>query len=247
MKTKKIRILYFSFLLLSLGMFSNILVSCDSNDDTQTSKSQQANTKLESFYDTHNDLMNSLLKAKTESEKDSIEDIMKSNFSSILSQCYTQSRSTSINNNSNTLLEDSIEILSLNPKLLLSYIKPKVTQEFYSICNNLISSPYSTTMSEEDIINDNNLKTTEKVALLTYLPASQKNITSKRLKTRSEESFLTPYQQACAVCAAALVLKSAAIAALAETGPLAAAELAIAVAEYEACISEAAEKYHVNL
>jgi ElaB/YqjD/DUF883 family membrane-anchored ribosome-binding protein len=175
MKTEKIKGLSFVLLLLSLGMFSNILVSCDSNnDDAQTSSSQQINTKLESFYDTHEELMNSLLSAKTDNEKDSIENMMKSNFSSILSQCNKQSKSISINNDQNALSEDSIEILALNTNLFLSYIKPKVTQEFYSICSNIMTSPCSITMSEEDIINDNNLKTTEKVALLTYLPALQK-------------------------------------------------------------------------
>lgn len=243
MKTEKIKGLSLGLLLLSLGMFSNILVSCDSNNnnDVQTSSSQQINTKLESFYDSHEELMNSLLSSKTDSEKDSIKNLMKSNFNSILYQSSKQSKSIFINNQQNSLSEDSIEILSLNTNLFLSYIKPKVTQEFYSICSNLMTSPSGMTMSKEDIINDNNLKTTEKIALLTYLPALQKKVTSKRLKTRAENSYDSDYNKACAVCAAIYAAKCALVAAAFETGPLAAVELAIATAEYYQCI-EAAEK-----
>jgi|WetSurMetagenome_2_1015567.scaffolds.fasta_scaffold35483_2 hypothetical protein len=206
------------------------------------------NTELEAYYNTNEELVNRLLDTKVNNDKDSIESAMNLNFKSILSQCVTKSTAILTNSNQNILSKDSMEILALNPNLFLSYIKPKVSQELYSICSNLIKSPYNITMDKDGVINDDNLRPSEKIALLTYLPALQKKYTMKKLKTRGEESFLDSYDVAITICSAALGAKLVLIATMMGTVPEAAPQedemYVEAWAEYYFCIDEAAKKYH---
>jgi hypothetical protein len=197
MKTKKIKWGLIG-LMLFLGVAICTIVSCDDNETTsQNYMSEQLKSDMRTLYQNNKKLIRKILKdscSANENTSDSIKEVAQSNLKPFITKYRTLIFPKTRSNSEKPLSQDSIEIMALNPSLLLSYIQPRVSTRYYNIIKNAIESS-KMDLTEDDIISDNELAVNEKLSLLLIQPLYEENFTFKLLKTRAEEHFVPSVQE----------------------------------------------------